>query len=129
MTNRKRLRLIALIATAYAIGSSLWIVASDRLLANLGGDPLGDSFGTLKGLAFVGVTTTLLIIALRFMPGKSEPEVASTSPRSIWPLLTAVVALALAVGLVAFVTYRVQIDSTKRDALQDLQAVDRKSVV
>lgn len=128
MTNRKRLRLIALIAAAYAVGGSLWILASDRLLATLGGDSLGNLFGTLKGLAFVGVTTALLVIALRFMPGKSESDVPSAAPRSIWPPLTAVIALIVAIGLVAFATYRLQIDSVKRDALQNLQAVARLKV-
>ncbi|MDY0872885.1 bifunctional diguanylate cyclase/phosphodiesterase [Dongia rigui] len=128
MSHRKRIRLIALIAAAYALGGSLWIVASDRLLANLQNDSFGSSFGTLKGLAFVGVTTALLAIALRFMPGNSEKDAAPLAPRSLWPSLVAIAALAVAVGLVAFTTYRLQIDSNKRDTLQNLQAVARLKV-
>jgi diguanylate cyclase (GGDEF)-like protein/PAS domain S-box-containing protein len=128
MNRRKRLRLIALIAAAYAAGGSLWIVASDRLLAGLGAGSMSESFGTFKGLAFVAVTTALLIITLRYMPGTSSREAAPLSPRSIWPPLAAIMALGIAVGLVAFVTYRLQIDGTKRDTLEDLQAVARLKV-
>ncbi|MBI2256580.1 MAG: EAL domain-containing protein [Proteobacteria bacterium] len=128
MTSRKRIRLIILIAAAYAIGGSLWVVASDRLLADLSDGPLGETLGTVKGLAFVAVTTALLALTLRFMPGASDRDVSPLSTRSIGPAVVAMTALFLTVCLVAFATYRLQIDATKRDTLQTLQAVARLKV-
>ncbi len=128
MTPRKRLRLILLIAAVYAGGASLWILASDSLLADFADLKTGIAFGTLKGMAFVAITTALLILILRFIPGVTANDMPAPPHRSILPDLIALTALAVAVSLVAFITYRIQIDVAKRDALASLQAVARLKV-
>lgn len=70
MSERRRQRLgsyaASSIAIAYALGSALWILASDWMLDIL---PLNRSLAlrlaTFKGLAFVIITATLLYVALR----------------------------------------------------------------
>ena len=58
------------IVLAYATFSALWIFGSDRLLAQLVHDPMLLAWiGTVKGLAFVGVTSLLLYLLLRIWGG------------------------------------------------------------
>ncbi|PKM05922.1 MAG: hypothetical protein CVV14_14495 [Gammaproteobacteria bacterium HGW-Gammaproteobacteria-4] len=55
------------VAALYAVLGVAWILLSDRLLALLSAGSTFDllRFGTLKGLAFVLVTATVLLLALR----------------------------------------------------------------
>ncbi|PKM02159.1 MAG: hypothetical protein CVV15_13690, partial [Gammaproteobacteria bacterium HGW-Gammaproteobacteria-5] len=56
----------AKVASLYALCGIVWIVLSDRLLGRLGATVSADllQFGTLKGLAFVLVTATVLLLGL-----------------------------------------------------------------
>jgi PAS domain-containing protein len=55
------------VAALYAVLGVAWILLSDRLLALMSAGSTFDllKFGTLKGLAFVLVTATVLLLALR----------------------------------------------------------------
>ena len=98
-------RRIALgIAALYAMFGTLWIVASDRLLPDLGAD-LEEMLhlSTLKGVLFVLVTSLLLYVLLRVMP--REPE-EGDKPHARGGLLAAIfVALA---GAILLIGYQVQ---------------------
>lgn len=56
----------AKVAGVYALFGSIWILLSDRLLGSLGAAASVDvlQFGTIKGLAFVLVTATVLLLGL-----------------------------------------------------------------
>ncbi|MBL8710081.1 MAG: EAL domain-containing protein [Rhodospirillaceae bacterium] len=86
-------------------------------------------FSIIKGLAFVGITTSLLFLTLLFLPGPREREEPINQRRMGLPLLIAVAALVVAIGLISFVSYRSQLDSSKQDELENLQAVARLKVV
>ncbi len=64
------------LSVIYAVASSLWIVLSDRALGWLGlPRPLELDLASVKGLAFVIVTATLLcLLALRFAHGLQESQ-------------------------------------------------------
>ena len=72
MKPKQRLRLILTITALYAVGASLWILASDSMLGGFADPETGIAFGTLKGIAFVAITSALLLLTLRFMPGESD---------------------------------------------------------
>ncbi len=98
-------RRIALgIALLYALLGSLWIVASDRLMPDLGVD-IDDLMwlGTAKGLLFVLGTSAVLYVLMRVTP--REPEEAEL-PHAHGGLLS-VVFLCLA-GAILLIGYQVQ---------------------
>lgn len=98
-------RRIALgIALLYALFGSLWIVASDRLLPDLGVD-IDDLMwlGTAKGLLFVLVTSAVLYVLMRVTP--REPEEGGM-PQARGGLLS-IVFLCLA-GAILLIGYQVQ---------------------
>lgn len=109
-------RRIALgIALVYALLGSLWIIASDRLLPDLGVD-VDDLMwlGTAKGLLFVYVTSAVLYVLMRVTP--REPEEGEL-PQARGGLLS-VVFFCLA-GLILLVGYQVQ--------RQHLQSIEERS--
>jgi PAS domain S-box-containing protein len=98
-------RRIALgIALLYALFGSLWIVASDRLLPDLGMDAEDVMWlGTAKGLLFVLVTSAVLYVLMRVTP--REPE-EGWMPQARGGLLS-IVFLCLA-GAILLIGYQVQ---------------------
>lgn len=98
-------RRIALgIALVYALLGSLWIIASDRLLPDLGVE-IDDLMwlGTAKGLLFVYVTSAVLYVLMRVTP--REPEDGEL-PQARGGLLS-LVFFCLA-GLILLIGYQVQ---------------------
>ncbi len=128
MNPKQRLRLILTITAAYAVGASLWILASDSLLGAFADAEAGIAFGTLKGFAFVAITSALLLLTLRFMPGESDRDATPPRRRSLLPEMVAAAALIVAVALVSFISYRSQLDSLRQRGLEDLHAVARLKV-
>lgn len=56
------------IAAAYAAAASLWILVSDRIVrVSVGRPGLAETFDSLKGLAFVAVTSAVLYLLLRHL--------------------------------------------------------------
>ena len=68
MSDRNRNRFIIGVTLGYAVLATLWIVFSDRILAEIANPAAMNALGTLKGIAFVAVTTIGLAIALRYVP-------------------------------------------------------------
>lgn len=99
-------RRIALgIAFVYALLGSLWIIASDRLLPDLGVD-VDDLMwiGTAKGLLFVIVTSAVLYVLMRITP--REPEEGEL-PQARGGLLSMVFfSLAVAILLIGYQVQR-----------------------
>lgn len=92
------------IAVLYAVFSTLWIVTSDRLLPVLGGSPEQIAWlGTVKGVLFVLVTSSLIYALLRLAPRTAEKV---GIPRTHGLLLAAIFAL-LAAAILA-IGYQVQ---------------------
>jgi PAS domain S-box-containing protein len=68
-------RLALNISVAYAGIAGAWIFISDRLLATLIADPLDTiSFQTIKGLAFVALTSVVLFVLLEAALGRWEQD-------------------------------------------------------
>jgi two-component system, sensor histidine kinase and response regulator len=56
------------IAVAYAAAASLWILVSDRIVrVSVGRPGLAETFDSLKGLAFVAITSAVLYLLLRHL--------------------------------------------------------------
>ncbi len=100
MTQLDRRKYILRATFAYTILASAWILLSDLLLTTFVDIPAIQWLSTVKGIFFVTVTTFLLFVALRGVPGEpaSSPEfppalLRSVSRRSrVWPYLFAVAA-------------------------------------
>ena len=91
---RSRIKIVA----AYAIFAALWIFGSDRLLAQLVHDPLLLAWiGTVKGWAFVGVTSLLLYLLLRFWGGTTKGIREQVTPVPIGNLIALFIGLSLIV--------------------------------
>jgi PAS domain S-box-containing protein len=75
---------IARLVVLYAVFAAAWILFSDRLVSLLWSDPeLVVTASTVKGWAFVAVTSLLLWIALRRFARSSADEQASVPIRSL----------------------------------------------
>jgi len=68
-----RQRFVIRVTLGYAFFATAWIFFSDRLLDAYTDISQLAWFSTVKGIAFVAVTTTLLFYALRVAPGASAP--------------------------------------------------------
>ncbi|WP_374384694.1 EAL domain-containing protein [Dongia sp.] len=128
MKRWKRNRLIFSVAAAYSVGATLWILGSDALLGGFTDPAMGQALGTLKGLAFVGITTALLIIVLRYMPWAASAPTATEPKGSNLPNVVAIAALGVSIGIVAFIAYGSEAEIAKHNKLLELQAVARLKV-
>ncbi|MBF0502510.1 MAG: hypothetical protein HQM09_20395 [Candidatus Riflebacteria bacterium] len=75
---RKQYILFATIG--YAFFSALWIILSDQLLSVFVDVSAIAWLSTMKGIAFVLVTTMLLYFALKNIPDKSHTILSSNGP-------------------------------------------------
>ncbi|MGZ8975682.1 PAS domain S-box protein, partial [Methylomagnum sp.] len=74
MNRAARHRYILRVTLGYALFATLWIFLSDSLLATFIDLTAIRWLSTAKGMAFVIVTTMLLFLALRGIPGTGAPE-------------------------------------------------------
>ena len=109
----------------YALFAAGWILFSDSLVALLLTDPEYVLIAsTLKGWAFVGVTSLLLWGLLRKLPGDSAQEVEAGSLRTVLPpfafLALGVTALGAA-GVVMTLHERSALEGRRLEAVADLK--------
>ncbi len=122
-------RLAVRVAALYLIFASLWIVASDRLLALVVHDAVRLAWvGTAKGMAFVAVSTLLLYLLLRVwggegsqdMPGKAAEPLNGGRVRGPLALF---LGLALVVPLIGYGVVQLHGPLLREAAFADLAAV------
>ncbi len=124
MTRSARNRFILRAAAGYAVLASVWIFFSDRILGLIVEPDLVAAFATAKGIAFVIVTSALLVLALRRVPRGSAATLADAKAWP-WPHTIAATALMAGIALLAWSIYHVQAGGLKNDAFVQLQAVAR----
>jgi PAS domain S-box-containing protein len=76
------------IAVFYALGAGVWIIGSDTVLTVIWDDALSHwLYGTVKGIAFVVLTTTLLYWLLVSLGAKEQAKYRTlfhTNPHPMW---------------------------------------------
>ena len=113
------------VALTYLVFASTWIFASDGLIAVFFHDPeLLVRISTIKGNAFVFVTTLLLFLLLRLAYGSFSPEPMARLPelraRNVAALI---LGLGLVVPLIAFGIVRLHGPRVEREALANVSAI------
>ena len=113
------------VALTYLVFASTWIFASDGLIAIFFHDPeLLVRISTIKGNAFVFVTTLLLFLLLRLAYGSFSPEPMMRLPelraRNVAALI---LGLGLVVPLIAFGIVRLHGPRVEREALANVSAI------
>ena len=124
MEKPSRNRYIVRTTCLYLAGATLWIALSDRLLASIGDAAAVAHMGLVKGLAFVTVTACLLAVAPRHVPSgyPIRPLLTRDSRRPLFAVLTL---MALAIAVIAALSYRSQAEALAEDTRGDLKAVAR----
>ena len=118
MSKRGRIVLI------YAVFATLWIFGSDRFLALVIHDPIILGWaGTLKGMAFVVVTSLLLYLLLRIWGGAIGNPQEQNASVSIPRLIALFLGLALIVPLLGYSIYQLYLPKLREDAFIDLRAI------
>ena len=128
IADRKRWLRVRVVAM-YALFASLWILASDSILAALVSDrQLAVAIGTYKGWLFVGVTALLLFGLLRGVAGPA-PALSRAGPGTgIGPWLVPfgigafVVALMTGAALIASRSEHHSAESDRLEAVVELRA-------
>jgi PAS domain S-box-containing protein len=118
---------ILTIVFLYALFASLWILLSDKAVEWLFKEPGKLALaGTLKGFAFVAVTSLLLYAMMRRLLDVGRPAADLLPGR--WPLLRSIGALAVViVGITAAAIYHSVIQHRETAAAQLQAIVDLKS--
>ena len=114
------------VVVAYAVFATLWILFSDTLIGRLSNNP-GTlvMLGTLKGLAFVALTSLLLYALLRRVGGTDEATAAPVGNRR---LVAWVVGLALLILLAGAAAMRQVAQRHEALAAAQLHAMARLKV-
>ena len=112
------------IVLAYATFSALWIFGSDRLLAQLVHDPMLLAWiGTVKGLAFVGVTSLLLYLLLRIWGGAGKRGNGTVAPLRVGGLIAQFLGLSLIAPLLGYSIFQLNSPQAREVAFADLSAI------
>ncbi|MEI6557313.1 MAG: PAS domain S-box protein [Rhodospirillaceae bacterium] len=122
MLTSKKNRYDLRVTIGYAVVATLWILFSDQWLTYLTDIPTVRELSTVKGLAFVVVTSALLFMALRTAAARGtmvKPDFSGMS----WPLLTVFLILATAIGTIAFAAFRIQSGALRENVFSGLRAV------
>jgi hypothetical protein len=110
----------------YAFVATLWILFSDTLIGQLTDDAATlVMLGTLKGLAFVVLTSLLLYALLQRLTGVAEPPLVAAGGRRLAASLSAIAILILVVGAAAM--HRVA-ERHEAQAAEQLRAAARTRV-
>jgi PAS domain S-box-containing protein len=116
------------ICALYALFGTLWIIASDRLLPDLGGTSEQIVWlGTAKGILFILVTSTLLYALLRVAPRAPE-QVGGNAPRG-WLLGAIFLLLAAAILGIGHQVYRQNLRNFEERSYALLRAVTDTKVL
>jgi PAS domain S-box-containing protein len=114
------------VVLVYAFVATLWILFSDTLISQLTDEAATlVMLGTLKGLAFVLLTSLLLYALLQRLSGAPEPPAASIGGRRLVAALTALALLILVVGAAAM---RLVAERHEVQAAEQLRATARVKV-
>ena len=127
MNDERRRSYVIRVVAAYALFASLWIYASDTVLAQIADHELLMEISVFKGLLFVVTTAALLVVALLRMPEREETRTLARSTGSMAPSLALAAAVA-AVLTIAHFAYRAQSTTIQKDAIQKLEALARLEV-
>ena len=112
------------IVLAYATFAALWIFGSDRLLAQLVHDPMLLAWiGTVKGLAFVGVTSLLLYLLLRIWGGAGKQGNDTVATLRVGGLIALFLGLSLIAPLLGFSIFQLNSPQARAAAFADLSAI------
>lgn len=131
-----RTRFIARVTLAYAVLATVWIFFSDQMLTHVGDVSTAIELATLKGLAFIGLTSAMLVIALLRAPPPALAETrdfdglsaaAATGRRPRAPIAVLLILTAAIVGI-GIVTYRTQVAMTREAAVQQLETIVKANV-
>ena len=110
------------VALLYAVAAGLWIVSSAKLTGIVASTPETlKNFETLKGLAFVAITSLILYLVLRARDARTSEEIAPPSVGK-WPVIGLVLATLVVPPLVGFMIVRVSAPGVETQARDDLQA-------
>ncbi|MBS0644599.1 MAG: PAS domain S-box protein [Proteobacteria bacterium] len=118
-----RSRFVMLVWAVYVLFSSAWIAFSDWLLAVLVDPELMIATAIAKGIAFVLVTSGVLVLALTAMPPADAPRLAVTPPR--WRMLVIAASVTVAVCAVTALVARAALDRFARESSQRIEAIAR----
>ncbi len=114
----------ARIAALYLIFSTLWIYASDRLLAVVVHDAgLLASISIVKGVAFVAVTTLLLYLVLRGWDADGVEVRTAGSPTKSRVVFVVFLGLVLTVPAIDYGIIHLHGPQVRADASEDLAAI------
>ncbi len=129
------LRSVLQVVLLYALFASLWILTSDYLVGRLFADPDSLHFAnTLKGLAFVTVTSVLLFVFLARQLGQKLPDDASRSalpghtPLGARQLVLGILALSTAFALLGTAAIRQNVAHHRELIGENLTAIARLKV-
>ncbi|MEJ1160659.1 bifunctional diguanylate cyclase/phosphodiesterase [Prosthecomicrobium sp. N25] len=122
MTPERSHALILRIVAAYALGATVWIFASDSLLAQIADPGAIVAIAKFKGVVFVAVTAGLLYLALRRFASETAPAEAPKAGSSL-TLVLAISAAMATTGLIGTVVYRAEADALRRLALEKMELV------
>ncbi len=114
----------ARVAALYLVFATLWIFASDRLLALVVHDAERLTWiGTAKGVAFVAVTSLLLYLLLRVWGRSSLDKPARPGVQKLRNMLGVFLGLALVVPLLGYGVIHTQGPRIRAEALANLDAI------
>jgi len=116
-----RHRFIGLAALGYAVVATAWVLLSDRLLSGFNDVATITWLASVKGLVFVAVTTTLLVLALYFVP--APPQTPTSPPGRPWPLVIGFLVVACVIVVGTLVTYQTTAAALRSDALLAVTSV------
>lgn len=129
------LRSVLQVVLLYALFASLWILTSDYLVGRVFADPDSLHFAnTLKGLAFVTVTSVLLFVTLARLLGQKLPDDASRTaipghtPLGARQLVLGVLALSTAFALLGIAAIRQNVTHHRELIGENLTAIARLKV-
>lgn len=120
-------RFIRRVVLAYAVLAAAWIFFSERVLSALTDPGTITRLSTIKGIAFVAITSVLLFIALKSVPIEAKSERANVEGRSR-PLFVVFLALTVTLAIIGTLAYRAQYASLKQAELARLQAIAQLKV-
>ncbi|NTV10078.1 MAG: hypothetical protein HGA47_04805, partial [Zoogloea sp.] len=110
----------------YLVFASVWILFSDWILTDISEIATVTRLSTLKGLAFVLLSSVLLVLALRAVPPRQRPAQAPTILKSRpWGLLLVFLLLFAIFAGIGVLVFRAQSDAVRQGHLAELQAVAR----
>ena len=120
-------RFIRRVTVAYAVLATAWIFLSDRMLSVVADPATITELGTVKGIAFVTITSALLFFAMTRIPAGDAEQKPRVNGRS-QPLFLVFLILIVTIAVIGVVAYRVQSTVLKQTEFDRLQAIAQLKV-